>query len=39
MPDECKVPGRAVEAYRNYYMQEKRDIAEWRYSPKPGWYE
>jgi hypothetical protein len=39
MPDECKVPGRTVDAYRKYYMQEKRDIAEWRYSLKPGWYE
>jgi hypothetical protein len=39
MPDECKVPGNAVQAYRNYYMQEKRGIAEWRYTEKPEWYE
>jgi hypothetical protein len=39
MPEECKVPGNAVEAYRLYYMLEKRDIAEWRHGPKPSWYQ
>jgi hypothetical protein len=38
MPDHCKVPGDAVQAYRNYYKTEKRDIAEWRYTEKPSWY-
>lgn len=28
----------AVEAYRNYYIHEKSDIAVWNYSTKPYWY-
>lgn len=38
MPDYCKVVGNSVQAYRNYYINEKRDIAEWRYSAIPYWY-
>lgn len=38
MPDYCKVPGNPVQAYRNYYINEKADIAEWRHSEKPKWY-
>ena len=30
MPDECKVPGDAVTAYRNYYRQHKAQFARWR---------
>ena len=36
MPDHCKVPGNSVQAYRNYYMTEKRDIAEWRFRASAG---
>lgn len=35
---QCKVPGDTVQAYRNYYKEIKSEIAEWRYSPKPYWY-
>lgn len=38
MPDHCKVPGDTVQAYRNYYIQEKSDIAVWNHSTKPNWY-
>lgn len=38
MPDYCKVPGNPVQAYRNYYINEKADIAEWRHSETPEWY-
>ena len=26
MPDECKVPGDAVQSYRNYYVMKKEDL-------------
>lgn len=38
MPDECKVVGDAVSAYRNYYLAYKRDIATWWYSDQPAWW-
>lgn len=38
MPDNCKVSGNAVRAYRNYYKEIKAEIAFWNYSPKPYWY-
>ena len=37
MPDECKV-GDAVQSYRNYYMTEKRNLAEWKMRNTPKWY-
>ena len=39
MPDECKVPGDAVQSYRNYYVMKKRRFATWK-SPAemPSWY-
>lgn len=37
MPDECK-KNNAVDAYRKYYMKEKRDIAKWKYTEIPYWY-
>ena len=37
MPEECKVLDNTVEAYRNYYITEKKNIAEWNYSDKPQW--
>lgn len=39
MPDEYKVKGNPIQAYRNYYMGAKRDIAYWRKSRKqPQWF-
>lgn len=38
MPDECKVPGSSVQAYRNYYMMHKRDFANWKRRGQPSWY-
>lgn len=38
MPEYCQVPGDSVQAYRNYYINEKKDIAEWRYSAIPEWF-
>lgn len=31
MPDECKIPGNSVEAYREYYRKHKASIAKWRF--------
>ena len=39
MPDECKVPGDAVQSYRNYYVMKKRRFATWKApSTVPDWY-
>jgi hypothetical protein len=38
MPDEYKVPGDAVRAYRNYYKGEKARFAKWQYSKTPEWW-
>ena len=38
MPDEYKVPGDAVEAYRRFYMGEKHSFASWTRRPTPPWY-
>lgn len=38
MPDELKRIKDPVEAYRKYYMQEKRHIAQWTNRPKPEWW-
>jgi hypothetical protein len=38
MPDEFKVPGDPVTAYRNY-INGYKGYAEWRYSEKPGWWD
>ncbi|MBK6765315.1 MAG: hypothetical protein IPG71_03060 [bacterium] len=38
MPDECRVPGDAVTAYRNYYRIHKAKFAVWKYSPTPNWF-
>jgi hypothetical protein len=37
MPDHCKTND-AVEAYRNYYIQEKSSFAKWNYSGTPKWF-
>ena len=38
MPDEFKVPGDAITAYRNY-INGYKGYAEWRYSEKPDWWD
>lgn len=38
MPDEFKVPGDPVTAYRNY-INGYKGYAEWRYSKKPDWWD
>ena len=37
MPDEYKVEGDSIQAYRNYYMGEKH-FAQWKYTPTPNWW-
>lgn len=39
MPDQYKVPGDPVRAYRNYYIAEKIHFARWTRRRKPAWIE
>lgn len=38
MPEEFKIPGNPVQAYRNY-INGYKGYAEWRYSGKPEWWD
>lgn len=38
MPEDSKVPGDSVQAYRNYYMIHKRRMANWKVRGAPEWY-
>ena len=38
VPDEYKVPGDPVAAYRAYYIGEKSEIAQWNYCEPPAWW-
>lgn len=38
MPDEYKVPGNTVEAYRRFYIGEKQQFARWTRRDKPDWF-
>jgi len=38
MPDECKVEGDAVSAYRKYYQVAKAHIATWKNRETPKWF-
>lgn len=38
MPEEFKVSGDGVSAYRNYYIGAKSKIAKWKYTNPPDWY-
>lgn len=38
MPDEYKVPGDAVTAYRRFYLAEKSAFARWKYRLAPDWW-
>ena len=37
MPDDSKAPD-AVEAYRNYYINHKKDFARWTNRAIPSWF-
>jgi hypothetical protein len=37
MPDQYKVDGDAVQAYRNYYLGEKRDFLKYTNREEPNW--
>ena len=38
MPEEFKVPGDGVSAYRNYYIGAKSRFAKWKFTKTPDWY-
>lgn len=38
MPDEYRVSGDAVAAYRSYYIGAKQHIAAWKNRPMPEWF-
>lgn len=38
MPDDCRVPGDPVSAYRKYYREHKSHIANWKKRDIPEWY-
>lgn len=37
MPDKYKTEN-IIESYRNYYIGDKKDIAQWKHSEKPKWF-
>jgi len=39
MPDQYKVPGDAVQAYKNYYKGDKAKFAKWTKRKVPEWFE
>lgn len=38
MPDEFRVPGDPIKAYRNYYVYGKKNIAKWSRRRVPTWF-
>lgn len=38
MPDQYKVPGDAVSAYRAFYIGEKAEFATWKKRQAPAWF-
>jgi len=38
MPEDSKVVGDSVQAYRNYYMNHKKRFATWKVRGQPEWY-
>ena len=38
MPDDVKVPGNSITAYRNYYKVHKARFAKWTNRETPDWY-
>lgn len=38
MPDDVKIDGEPIKAYRNYYIVHKSRFAVWRYTEAPDWW-
>lgn len=38
MPSDCKIPGDAVAAYRDYYIKYKAKFAKWAHTKTPDWF-
>jgi len=38
MPEDVKVPGDSIEAYKNYYIKYKKGFAKWKVRGVPHWY-
>jgi len=38
MPDEMKIPGNSIASYRNYYINNKAHLANWKKRPIPEWF-
>jgi hypothetical protein len=38
MPDICKVKNDSISSYRNYYIMNKTNLANWKNRPIPEWY-
>ena len=38
MPEYCKDENDVVEAYRNYYINEKSKFAVWKFTGQPNWF-
>ena len=38
MPDEVKIIGDSLASYRNYYINNKAHLANWKKRSKPNWY-
>jgi hypothetical protein len=38
MPDDVKVKNDSIASYRNYYIQNKTHLANWKKRPVPSWY-
>lgn len=38
MPEDVKVPGDSIQAYKNYYLKYKRGFAKWKVREVPHWY-
>jgi hypothetical protein len=39
MPDEYRVPGNAVQSYRNFYNHDKSSFAKWSKREAPTWFQ
>lgn len=38
MPEDVKVPGDSIQAYKNYYIKYKKGFATWKARGIPSWY-
>lgn len=38
MPEDVKVPGDSIQAYKNYYLKYKKGFANWKVRGIPSWY-